>query len=61
VKFTLSPRDLSYYDIHRADWTSTPGTHRIFIGSSSRDIRQQQDFEWVLPVHPQPPGGRTAG
>ncbi len=58
VTFTLSPRDLSYYDVHRAAWTSTPGTHRIFIGSSSRDIREQHDFEWTLP--PAPPSlGRS--
>ncbi len=50
VTFTLSPRDLSYYDIHRSGWTSTPGAHRILIGSSSRDIRVQQGFEWAAPT-----------
>jgi beta-glucosidase len=50
VTFTLSPRDLAYFDIHRPGWVSTPGRHRIFIGSSSRDIREQQDFEWVAPA-----------
>jgi beta-glucosidase len=49
VHFTLTARDLSYYDIHRHDWVSTPGVHRILIGSSSRDIRQQQDFNWLAP------------
>jgi hypothetical protein len=29
VRFTLSPRDLSYYDVVRRDWTATPGTHRF--------------------------------
>jgi beta-glucosidase len=48
VRFTLSPRDLSYYDVERHDWTVTPGLHRIFVGSSSRDIRLQQDFRWAL-------------
>ena len=48
VRFTLSPRDLSYYDVTRHDWTATPGMHRIFVGSSSRDIRLQQDFRWAL-------------
>lgn len=50
VRFTLTPRDLSYYDVHAHRWTSTPGTHRILIGSSSGDIRQQRDFEWVAPA-----------
>jgi beta-glucosidase len=47
VRFTLSGRDLAYYDEHRRDWVSTPGTHRIFVGSSSRDIRLRRDFEWT--------------
>ncbi len=47
VTFTLAPRDLAYYDIHRTGWTSTPGPHRILIGSSSRDIRVQRDFDSV--------------
>jgi beta-glucosidase len=45
VTFTVSPRDLSYYDVHRPGWVSTPGPHRILIGSSSRDIRAQSGFE----------------
>lgn len=45
VTFTVSPRDLSYYDVHAGSWVSTPGPHRILIGSSSRDIRLQQGFE----------------
>ncbi len=60
VTFTLSPRDLSYYDVHRPGWTSTPGTYRILIGSSSRDIREQRDFEWAPPLLPQP-SGRAGG
>ncbi len=52
VTFTLSPRDLSYYDVERAGWTSTPGMHTLFIGSSSRDIREQQTFDWTPPTAP---------
>jgi beta-glucosidase len=46
VRLTLSPRDLAYYDVHRKQWRSTPGLHRIYVGSSSRDIRQVRDFQW---------------
>ena len=46
VRFTVTPRDLSYYDIHRKDWTNTPGVHRVYVGSSSGDIRVQEAFEW---------------
>jgi beta-glucosidase len=52
VRFTLSPRDLAYYDVARRDWTATPGAYRVFIGSSSRDIRLQQPFESRAPHGP---------
>lgn len=44
VRFELQPRALAYYDAHQKAWVSTPGPHRIYIGSSSRDIRVQKDF-----------------
>ncbi|MGH8218295.1 MAG: glycoside hydrolase family 3 C-terminal domain-containing protein [Steroidobacteraceae bacterium] len=47
VRFMVTPRDLAYYDIHRHAWISTPGTHRLYVGGSSRDIREQMDFEWT--------------
>jgi beta-glucosidase len=49
VTFKLQPRDLAYYDAHQKAWVSTPGLHRIYVGSSSRDIRVQRDFELVVP------------
>jgi beta-glucosidase len=55
VKFTLTPRDLSYYDVSRKDWTSTPGTHRIYVGSSSDDIRAGQGFQWTATRDPRTP------
>jgi beta-glucosidase len=41
VKFNISPRDVSYYDVHRHDWASTPGLFRLYVGGSSADIRLQ--------------------
>jgi hypothetical protein len=55
LKFTVLPRDLSYYDIHSQDWISTAGTHRIYVGSSSRDIRQQREFQLTAPHDPRAP------
>jgi len=55
VKFTVTPRDLSYYDVNRKDWTSSPGTHRIYVGSSSADIRLQRAFQWTAPRDPRTP------
>lgn len=45
VTFTVSPRELSYYDVHRHGWLSTAGPHTIMIGSSSRDIRVKGTFD----------------
>jgi len=55
VRFTLTPRDLAYYDVTGKSWTSTPGTHRVYVGSSSADIRLQQPFEWTVPRDPRAP------
>ncbi|HEY2591122.1 MAG TPA: glycoside hydrolase family 3 C-terminal domain-containing protein [Steroidobacteraceae bacterium] len=49
VRFKLQPRDLAYYDAHQNAWASTPGLHRVYVGSSSRDIRIQKDFELISP------------
>ncbi|HUK03208.1 MAG TPA: glycoside hydrolase family 3 C-terminal domain-containing protein [Steroidobacteraceae bacterium] len=46
LHFTLSERDLAYYDVVSNAWVATAGAHRILVGSSSRDIRAQQDFTW---------------
>ncbi len=61
LRFTLTPRDLSYYDVHGKDWTSTPGTHRIYVGSSSADIRVQQSFESTAPRDPRTPPPERPG
>src|SRR5579875_1035655 len=49
VRFTVRPRNLAYYDEHQAAWVVTPGRHRLYIGSSSRDIRAQTEFEYGEP------------
>lgn len=47
VRFTLMPRDFQYYDVHAQRWVETPGSHKVVIGSSSRDARASQAFELV--------------
>ena len=60
VKFTLTQRDLSYYDPHVKDWIATPGTHRVSVGSSSGDIRASATFQWTAPRDPRlPDAGRA--
>lgn len=39
VRFTLTERDLSFWDTGRHDWYAEPGQFTIMIGSSSDDIR----------------------
>ena len=55
LRFVLTPRDLAYFDVHVNDWVVTPGVHRIFMGSSSADIRLQQDLQWTAPADPRLP------
>jgi len=37
--FTLTPRDLSIWDVEKDAWTVVRGTFAVLVGSSSRDIR----------------------
>ncbi len=39
VEFTLTWKDLSYYNVMLHDWIAESGVYRFLIGSSSRDIR----------------------
>ncbi len=42
VSFTLSPRNLSFYDPTQENWLQEDGEFTLLIGSSSRDIRLRQ-------------------
>lgn len=39
IKFTLSSDDFSHYNISLKEFDVQPGTYKIFIGTSSRDIK----------------------
>jgi beta-glucosidase len=54
ISFTLTPRDLQYYDARAHAWAETPGMHRISVGSSSRDLRAMQEFELMAAAHAGP-------
>jgi beta-glucosidase len=45
VSLTLDKKALSFYDVNRKDWVAEPGRFNVMIGSSSRDIRLQGEFE----------------
>ena len=46
VSVDLDRRSFAYYDVAAADWQVTPGSFRIFVGSSSRDIELEGDVEY---------------
>lgn len=39
VRFTVDARALSYWDVASHGWKVAPGVYKVFVGSSSRDIR----------------------
>ena len=45
VSFTLTPDDLKFYDEAASAWTLEPGKFKVYIGSSSTDIRGIVPFE----------------
>ncbi|KAI8341949.1 glycoside hydrolase superfamily [Chlamydoabsidia padenii] len=44
VSFGFGIRELGVWDVSKNDWTLTPGTYTLYIGASSRDIRQSATF-----------------
>jgi len=51
ISFTLDKRSFAYYDESQNGWSVEEGTYTIMVGSSSRDIRLQEDIH-ISPVSP---------
>jgi beta-glucosidase len=47
VTLSLTGQSLAYYDPSAGDWVTEPGMFTLLVGSSSRDIRLTDRFEWV--------------
>jgi beta-glucosidase len=45
VQFTVDARAVSYWDVSTHAWVILPGTIRVTVGSSSRDIRLRGQFK----------------
>jgi beta-glucosidase len=45
VTFTLTPRDLAYFDVTGHQWKADAGNYEIAVGASSRDLRLTAPLE----------------
>lgn len=45
AQFTLDAQSFSYWDAQSHQWRVAPGTYKIMVGSSSRDLRQEKTVE----------------
>ena len=45
LTFTLTPDQLAFWSAGSGSWVSYPGTYKVYVGSSSRDIRQTGTFQ----------------
>lgn len=44
VEFELRRRDISYWDVKAQKWAVAPGTYKVYVGASSRDLRLHDTF-----------------
>jgi beta-glucosidase len=49
IQFTLDARAVSYWNVATHGWAILPGTIRVGVGSSSRDIHLRGQFEVAVP------------
>jgi len=47
VKLTLTQRDLSFWDVNTNGWLAEEGMFKVLLGSSLKDIRLIESFEYV--------------
>ncbi|MHA1207113.1 MAG: glycoside hydrolase family 3 C-terminal domain-containing protein [Candidatus Hodarchaeales archaeon] len=46
VGISINPKDLAYYDVPSGLWKIENGNYKLMVGSSSRDIHLECDFEY---------------
>ena len=47
MKFQIKPEDLAYFDESSSNWKIENGKYKVLIGSSSRDIHLESEFEYI--------------
>ncbi|KUI03750.1 glycoside hydrolase family 3 C-terminal domain-containing protein [Mycobacterium sp. IS-3022] len=50
IEIQLVERDFAFWDDERRAWTVEPGTFRIAVGASSRDLRLTVDIDLTVPA-----------
>ena len=45
VEFSVSGRDLGYFDVRAREWKADAGTYCLEVGASSRDIRLRHEYD----------------
>nr|XP_018261855.1 avenacinase [Kwoniella dejecticola CBS 10117]OBR84013.1 avenacinase [Kwoniella dejecticola CBS 10117] len=48
VEFQLTRRDLSFWDTYNEGWTLPDGEYKVYVGASSRDIRETGAMKFTL-------------
>ncbi|WWC88926.1 uncharacterized protein L201_003841 [Kwoniella dendrophila CBS 6074] len=48
VSYNLTRRDLSFWDTYNGGWTLPSGEYKVYVGASSRDIRENGSFRFTL-------------
>ena len=46
VKFEITPDDLKFFDDKAHEWIAEPGKFKVYIGSSSTDIKSTLQFSY---------------
>jgi beta-glucosidase len=47
IKFKIEPEDLAFFDESSSEWKIEIGKFKVLIGSSSRDIHLESEFEYI--------------
>ena len=60
VSFTVTARDLAYYNVSLREWVTEEGVYTLMAGASSRDIRLTADILYNAPMpYTMTPTGET--
>ena len=47
ITFTIKPEDLQFFDDSKHQWVVEPGKFKAYVSSSSADVRNTVEFEYL--------------